>query len=193
MTIPDVNILVYAYNKDAKQHKVAREWWERTLTQPQSVGLPWITILGFIRISTQRRIIERPMFPHQAIERVRSWLDLPNVQIISPGEAHGQILFRLIEDVGTAGDLTTDAHLAALAIEHRAQLVSTDADFARFRRLQLAGPDMLIDGYDQYNQQENEIVNISPEDGSEEPAEALPRADDCMSSHLLVHFLSSLG
>jgi toxin-antitoxin system PIN domain toxin len=138
--IPDVNVLVYAYNKDAKQHAAAREWWERTLAQAQPVGLPWVTILGFIRISTQRRIIERPMFPRDAIERVRSWLEVPNVEIISPGEDHGDILFRLIEEVGTAGDLTTDAHLAALAIEHSAELVSTDTDFARFRGLRWFNP-----------------------------------------------------
>jgi toxin-antitoxin system PIN domain toxin len=141
--IPDVNVLVYAYNKDAKQHAAAREWWERTLAQAQPVGLPWVTILGFIRISTQRRIIERPMFPRDAIERVRSWLEVPNVEIISPGEDHGDILFRLIEEVGTAGDLTTDAHLAALAIEHSAELVSTDTDFARFRGLRWFNPTSL--------------------------------------------------
>jgi toxin-antitoxin system PIN domain toxin len=138
--IPDVNILVYAYNKDAKQHAAARRWWEDTLAQPQPVGLPWVTILGFIRISTQRRIIDRPMFARDAIARVRSWLELPNVEIISPGDRHGEILFRLIEEMGTAGDLTTDAHLAALAIEHRAQLVSTDTDFARFRGLRWFNP-----------------------------------------------------
>jgi toxin-antitoxin system PIN domain toxin len=138
--IPDVNVLVYAYNKDAKQHAAAKEWWERTLAEPEPVGLPWVAILGFIRITTQRRIVERPMFTHQAIERVRSWLELPNVEIISPGDEHADILFRLIEEVGTAGDLTTDAHLAALAIEHRGQLVSTDTDFARFRRLRWFNP-----------------------------------------------------
>jgi toxin-antitoxin system PIN domain toxin len=138
--IPDVNILVYAYNKDAKQHKKAKEWWERVLSEPQPIGLPWVTILGFIRISTQRRIIENPMFPRRAIEHVRSWLQLPNVQLIAPGDQHGEILFRLIDEVGTAGDLTTDAHLAALAIEHRAQLISTDADFASFRGLRWFNP-----------------------------------------------------
>jgi toxin-antitoxin system PIN domain toxin len=138
--IPDVNVLVYAYNKDAKQHKAAKDWWERTLNQPQTVGLPWVTILGFIRISTQRRIIEHPMYTRDATEHVRSWLTLPNVQLIAPGEGHAEILFRLIEEVGTAGDLTTDAHLAALAIEHHGQLVSTDADFARFRGLRWFNP-----------------------------------------------------
>ena len=140
MIIPDVNILVYAYNADAKHHKAARKWWELTLTEPELVGLPWVTILGFIRISTQRRIIERPMFPQDAIERVRSWLAVPTVQIISPGEEHGEILFRLINDLGTAGDLTTDAHLAALAIEHRGQIASTDGDFAQFRGLRWFNP-----------------------------------------------------
>ena len=83
------------------------------------------------------------MFPRDAIERVRSWLEVPNVEIISPGEDHGDILFRLIEEVGTAGDLTTDAHLAALAIEHSAELVSTDTDFARFRGLRWFNPTSL--------------------------------------------------
>jgi uncharacterized protein len=138
--IPDVNILVYAYNVDAKQHRAAKDWWERTLTEPEVVGLPWVTILGFIRVSTQRRIIDHPMFPKDAVERVRSWLAVPNVQIISAGEEHGEILFELIDEVGTAGDLTTDAHLAALAIEHRGRIVSTDADFARFRGLRWFNP-----------------------------------------------------
>jgi toxin-antitoxin system PIN domain toxin len=138
--IPDVNILIFAYNADAKRHKQAREWWERTLSQQEAVGLPWVTILGFIRISTQRRIIDRPMTPAAAIERVQSWLRLPNVQIISPGETHAEILFALLNEVGVAGDLTTDAHLAALAIEHRGELVSTDTDFARFRGLRWFNP-----------------------------------------------------
>jgi toxin-antitoxin system PIN domain toxin len=138
--IPDVNILVYAYNVDAKHHKAAKDWWERTLTEPEVVGLPWVTILGFLRVSTQRRIIDHPMFPKDAVERVRSWLAVINVQIISPGEEHGEILFQLIDEVGTAGDLTTDAHLAALAIEHRGRIASSDADFARFRGLRWFNP-----------------------------------------------------
>jgi uncharacterized protein len=138
--IPDVNILVYAYNADAKKHKAAREWWERTLTEPEVVGLPWVTIIGVIRISTQRRIINHPMFPENATARVRSWLRVPSVQIVSPGEDHGEIFFRLLDEVGTAGDLTTDAHLAALAIEYGAELASTDTDFARFRGLRWFNP-----------------------------------------------------
>jgi toxin-antitoxin system PIN domain toxin len=140
MIIPDVNILVHAYNPNATSHPQVRQWWEETLNQPRPVGMPWTSILGFIRVSTHRRILDNPMFPAQAIHLVRGWLDIPNVQILSPGESHAQILFGLLEELGTAGDLTTDAHLAALAIEYQAELASTDADFARFPRLRWFNP-----------------------------------------------------
>jgi uncharacterized protein len=140
MIIPDVNILVHAYNPNSAGHAQVRQWWEETLNQSRPVALPWISILGFIRVSTHRRILENPMFPAQAIRVVRSWLEIRNVQIISPGETHAQILFSLLEELGTAGDLTTDAHLAALAIEYQAELASTDVDFARFPRLRWFNP-----------------------------------------------------
>ncbi len=140
MIIPDVNLLIHAYNRQSLNHLVARDWWEKTLTRPRPVGLPWVTILGFIRIATHRGILENPMFPADAIRRVRSWLAIPNVQILTPGETHPEILFRLIEHLGTAGNLTTDAHLAALAIEFQAELASTDADFARFPGLRWFNP-----------------------------------------------------
>jgi toxin-antitoxin system PIN domain toxin len=138
--IPDINILVYAYNADAREHVRAREWWERTLTQSRPVGMPWITALGFIRISTHRSILNAPMFPKDAIRTVRAWLDVPRVQILTPGDRHAEILFGLLDRLGTAGNLTTDAHLAALAIEYQAELVSTDADFARFPGLRWFNP-----------------------------------------------------
>jgi len=140
MIIPDVNVLVHAYNPNFAGHDQVRQWWEETLNGPRSVALPWVTILGFIRVSTHRRILENPMFPAQAIRIVRAWLDVRSVQIISPGESHAQILFALLEDLGTAGDLTTDAHLAALAVEYQAELASTDVDFGRFPRLRWFNP-----------------------------------------------------
>ena len=140
MILPDVSILVHAYNTGSLHHKSARAWWEETLTQPRPVGLPWVSILGFVRIMTRRGILQIPMYPNEAILRVRSWLALPGVQILTPGEFHAEIFFRLIEHVGTAGDLTTDAHLAALAIEYRAELASTDTDFARFPGLRWFNP-----------------------------------------------------
>src|ERR1041385_1600153 len=76
-------------------HKAARVWWERTLTQPRPVGLTWVAILGFVRISTHRKILENPMRPGEAIRRVRSWLAVPGVEILTPGEMHAEVLFRL--------------------------------------------------------------------------------------------------
>ncbi len=140
MLIPDINILVHAYNTDAREHLRAREWWERTLTEVRPVGMPWITALGFIRISTHRGILNSPMRAKDAVRTVRVWLDHPHVEVVTPGDRHAEILFSLLEHLGTAGNLTTDAHLAALAIEYQAELVSTDADFARFPGLRWFNP-----------------------------------------------------
>ena len=140
MIVPDVSILIHAYNSDSSKHAGAREWWEQTLMLPRPVGLTWATILGFIRIMTHRSILENPMRPRDSIRRVRSWLVVPGVQILTPGDKHAEILFRLLEHLGTAGNLTTDAHLAALAIEYQAELASTDTDFARFPGLRWFNP-----------------------------------------------------
>ncbi|MBK5294291.1 MAG: type II toxin-antitoxin system VapC family toxin [Acidobacteriia bacterium] len=140
MIIPDVNILIHAYNSHSNKHEAARLWWERTVASPRPIGMPWVTMLGFVRIMTQRSILENPVFPAEAIRRVRSWLACPRVEILLPGESHSEILFQLLEDLGTAGNLTTDAHLAALAIEYQCELASTDADFARFDGLRWFNP-----------------------------------------------------
>jgi toxin-antitoxin system PIN domain toxin len=140
MIVPDVNVLIHAYNRGSADHEVARAWWEETLTLPRPVGLAWVVILGFIRISTQRAILDNPLRPTDALRRVRSWLAVPRLEVLTPGESHAEILFGLIEHLGTAGNLTTDAHLAALAIEYQAELASTDADFARFPGLRWFNP-----------------------------------------------------
>ena len=110
------------------------------MRRPRPVGMPWVTMLGFIRIMTHRGILGNPMMVQDAIRRVRTWLNHPRVQVLTPGEQHGEILFRLLEQLGTAGNLTTDAHLAALAIEYQAELASTDTDFARFPGLRWFNP-----------------------------------------------------
>jgi toxin-antitoxin system PIN domain toxin len=138
--VPDINILVHAYNSDSPRHPQARAWWERTLASPRPVGLPWATALGFIRIMTHRGILANPMTVDAAIRRVRAWLDHPRVQILTPGERHPELLFALLQHLGTAGNLTTDAHLAAIAMEYQAELISTDADFARFPGLRWFNP-----------------------------------------------------
>ncbi|MBI3680440.1 MAG: type II toxin-antitoxin system VapC family toxin [Acidobacteria bacterium] len=135
-----MNLLVHAHNSDALQHRAARSWWEETLSGERKVGLPWIAILGFIRIMTNPRILGNPMRPVDAIDRVRSWLASPATCILHPGEKHADIFFGLIQTIGIAGNLTTDAHLAALAIEYQAEIATTDTDFARFPRLRWFNP-----------------------------------------------------
>ena len=105
-----------------------------------SVGLPWAANLGFIRIATNPKILDNPLDAGGACVRVRSWLTRPQTMLIHPGDRHADILFGLLEAAGAVGNLTTDAHLAALAIEHRAELHSTDADMARFPGLRWVNP-----------------------------------------------------
>jgi toxin-antitoxin system PIN domain toxin len=97
-------------------------------------------MLGFIRMATSPRLFEVPMTPKDAIRAVRTWLDQPGSEILSPGERHSDIVFGLIEEAGVAGSLTSDAHLAAIAIEHQAELASNDRDFGRFRGLRWFNP-----------------------------------------------------
>jgi hypothetical protein len=140
MIVPDVSILVHAYNSQSAYHAEARRWWEQTLSSPRTVGLSWVAMLGFIRIMTHRGILENPMHPREALRRVRAWLACPRVEILTPGDGHAGILFRLLEELGTAANLTTDAHLAALALEYQGEVASTDADFARFPGLRWFNP-----------------------------------------------------
>ena len=140
MIVPDINLLVYAYNSQSRQHEAARTWWEQLMNGRGTVGLPWVVILGFIRIATHPGILDSPLPVGSACSRVLSWLARPQTTLIHPGDRHANILFDFLEDVGSAGNLTTDAHLAALAIEHQAELHSTDADMARFRGLRWTNP-----------------------------------------------------
>lgn len=140
MILPDVNLLVHAYNEDSTVHAAAREWWEKLLNGTRPVGLAWAGVLGFIRIATHRQILSNPMPVATACSHARAWMSQPYVTVLDPGPRHAEIVFGLLEALGTAGNLTTDAHLAALAIEHQAELHSTDADFARFPGLRWTNP-----------------------------------------------------
>ena len=141
MTIPDVNVLVHAYNTDFPGHPAAKGWWERAVNGGRaSVGLPWAATLGFLRIVTSRAVLAKPLPVSDAVGIARGWLSQAAVHIVVPGERHGEIVFRLLEEVGAAGNLTTDAHLAALALEYRAEIATTDADFARFHGVRWFNP-----------------------------------------------------
>ncbi len=140
MIVPDVNLLVYAHNEAAPPHEAARVWWERLLTEQQPVGLPWAVTFGFIRLTTHPRILVDPLSPDAALERVAGWMDCPSVEALEPGPRHLAIVRQLFGATGVAGSLTTDTHLAALAIEHQAELHSNDADFGRFPGLRWHNP-----------------------------------------------------
>jgi len=138
--VPDVNLLIHAYSRESPVHEAARLWWEGLLNGSQPVGLPWVSMLGYIRVSTHRQIFANPLPVVTACAHVGAWLAQPSVTVLDPGPRHAEILFHLLESLGTAGNLTTDAHLAALAIEHQAEVHSTDADFARFPGLRWSNP-----------------------------------------------------
>jgi toxin-antitoxin system PIN domain toxin len=138
--LPDVNILLYAYDTDSPYHAEARHWWESVMRGTRPVGLPWISLLGFIRISTHQRIFNNPLPIAAAVGIARKWVANRNAQILVPGEAHAEIVFGFLEKTGAAGNLTTDAHLAALAIEYKAEIATTARAFSRFPGLKWSNP-----------------------------------------------------
>jgi uncharacterized protein len=140
VVVPDINLLVFAYNEAAPRHDAARVWWEGLMMGRERVGIPWAVIVGFVRLVTHAAVLEQPLPPKAAIERVRHWFTREHVQSLDPGPRHLVILERLFESTGVGGSLTTDTHLAALAIEHQCELHSGDADFARFPGLRWHNP-----------------------------------------------------
>lgn len=140
MKLVDTNLLLYAVNRSSVHHGRARDWLEEILSADEPVGLPWVALLAFIRLATSDRVFPKPLSADQAIAIVDGWLALPVVVPVSPGENHWRVLKRLLGESGAAANLTTDAHLAALAIENGAELCSADADFARFPTLRVINP-----------------------------------------------------
>jgi hypothetical protein len=138
--IPDLNLLVYAHNAADERHAAARVWWEGCLNGAEPVGLAWATMLGFVRLTTHRQVLVSPLPVATATGVVEGWLDQPIVRVLVPGRDHARQCFGYLKKLGVAGNLTTDAHLAALALEYQAELHSTDADFARFPGLRWRNP-----------------------------------------------------
>lgn len=140
MILVDVNLPVHAVNLDSPFHPAARDWWDEVLSGIEPVCLPWITVVAFVRITTNRRILPNPLSPAEAFAYVDSWFGQSCVRSIEPLPGHWELMKRLLDAAGTAGNLTTDAHLAALAIQHGCEVCSTDTDFARFPRLRWWNP-----------------------------------------------------
>ncbi|HEX3665381.1 MAG TPA: TA system VapC family ribonuclease toxin [Rhizomicrobium sp.] len=140
MILPDVNVLVHAHNADSAVHQKARNWWDACLAGSEGVGLAWAAMLGFVRITTNRKVVARPLAVNDVMERLQAWLAMPHIHIAQPSDAHFARLRAELERLGTAANLTTDAHLAVLAMERGYVLYSTDADFARFKGLRWINP-----------------------------------------------------
>jgi len=138
--LPDVNLLLHAIDADSMRHAVAEQWLAERLSGSEEVAFAWVTLTSFLRLSTRARILANPLTPAQALDVMDGWLVRPNVTVVHPTHRHAAVLRQLLEHVGTGGNLVTDAHLAALAIEHGATLESADHDFGRFPGLRWEDP-----------------------------------------------------
>jgi len=140
MILVDANLLIYAHVQSFPQHARARAWLDSRLSGSAQVGLPWPSLLGFLRLVTNRRVFERPASTAAAWRQVDAWLDCDVAWVPQPTDQHRELLGHLLGKVNVAANLIPDAHLAALAIEHGLTLCSTDGDFARFPDLRWQDP-----------------------------------------------------
>lgn len=143
MKIVDANVLLYAVNSDATHHQDARAWLDHALSGNDTVGFSWVALLAFVRISSRPGIFAHPLSVEEAMHQVGAWLAAPGAVVAHPGPAHAERLAGLLQQLGTGGNLVNDAHLAALALEHHAEIVSYDNDFARFTGVRWRSPDQL--------------------------------------------------
>lgn len=140
MKVVDANLLLYAIDQRSPRHPAARSWLEEQLSGEEPVGFAWIVLLAVARLSTNPVVFQRPLSPDRAFDVIDRWLALPCAVVIHPGDRHTAMVRQLLRPLGTAGNLVNDAHLAALAIEHGAELNSCDVDFSRFSGLRWTNP-----------------------------------------------------
>ena len=140
MIVPDVNLVVYAYDSTSPSHEAAKKWWIQCLSGNETIGLSWVVALGFVRLWTNPRVFRNPMTVDQAATHVESWLQRPMVRVLNPGTRHAELIFGFLRNEGKGGNLTTDAHLAALAVESNATMHTSDTDFARFKGVKWINP-----------------------------------------------------
>lgn len=140
MQLVDANVLIYAVNRGAREHVVARDWLNQALLGSEAVAFAWTVTLAFLRLSTHSAVFPRPLSVAEATTAVERWLEAPPAIAIEPTRQHVGLLRGLLERAGSAGNLVGDGHLAALALEHGATVVSFDRDFARFEGVALLRP-----------------------------------------------------
>ena len=140
MIIPDLNLLIYAYHAEDPNHQAARRWWAGLLDGVETVGVPWTVSSGFIRLMTNPRMLVSPMSASEAIDIVEGWFQRAHVRPLEPGAGHLTHLRQILRAAGAAANLVPDAHIAAIAIEHSAEVHSNDSDFAKFPGVQWRNP-----------------------------------------------------
>ena len=140
MKLVDANLLLYAVDEGSPHHTVAKTWLERELSGSETCAFAWAVLVAFVRLATNPRVFAEPLTAEEALDLLDSWLERPNATVVHPTDRHSGLLRELLRSLGTAGNLTSDAHLAALSIEHGAELCSGDSDFARFPRVRWSNP-----------------------------------------------------
>ncbi|OBG84651.1 ribonuclease [Mycobacterium sp. E802] len=144
MRIVDANVLLYSVNSSSEHHVASRQWLDGALSGADGVGLAWVPMLAFVRLVTKAGLFPSPLRADEALGRVADWLSAPSAVLVNPTPRHAEILGQMLDAAGVGGNLVNDAHLAALAVEHRATIVSYDADFGRFDGVRWDRPDDLL-------------------------------------------------
>ena len=140
MIVPDANLLLYAYDSESPFHAAASRWWAALLSGVEPVGLCPVVVFAFLRLSTHGKVFDRPLTVGEAAQRIASWLARPNVRLLVAGPGHIEAVTRLLTKAGTAGNLVTDAQIAALALEYGATVHSADTDFVRLTGVSWENP-----------------------------------------------------
>ena len=140
MIIPDLNLLLYAHDATSPHHRAAIAWWEGCINGAEPVGLPHVVIFGFLRLATSGRVFVSPMSIEEAVGCVRTWLERPHVVEAEGGTEHVSSVVDLLLQSGSAGNLSTDAQIAAVALHHGATLFTNDSDFRRFPGVRTRNP-----------------------------------------------------
>jgi len=140
VNLVDANVLLYAVNQADPKHEASRRWLDAALSGQEPVGFAWTVLLAFVRLSTKVALFPRPLSIDGAVATVRTWLDQPAGVIVEPTPRHQELFDGLLNDVGTGANLVTDAHLAALSVEHNGAVISYDSDFGRFRGVRWRQP-----------------------------------------------------
>lgn len=140
MIIPDTNLLIYTYNRESVFHEPAVAWWNSALNNEETVGLANVVILGFVRILTNRHNFKEPASIESVLKIVEEWLEHPNISLVDGNKTAMYETLRFLRESGAGGNLSTDAHIASIAIQHRATVHTNDTDFRRFEGVKVFNP-----------------------------------------------------